>query len=75
MRCAGATGGTGIIFVVMSLLATAFYYLAFAKGAALLLSSVAGMLSGAILLFTFVTAFGFLICCKMSWNELERRLR
>src|ERR1700752_633470 len=32
-------------FVVMSLLATDFYYSAFAKGAALLPSSVAGMLS------------------------------
>ena len=41
-------------FVVMSILATAFYYYAFAKGAALLPSSVAGMLSGAIPLFTFV---------------------
>ena len=47
-------------FVVMSLLATAFYYLAFANGAALLLSSVAGMLSGAIPLFTFVAALAFL---------------
>jgi drug/metabolite transporter (DMT)-like permease len=41
-------------FAVMSILATAFYYYAFAKGAALLPSSVAGMLSGAIPLFTFV---------------------
>ena len=47
-------------FLVMSLLATAFYYIAFAKGTALLLSSVAGMLSGAIPLFTFVTAAVFL---------------
>ncbi|WP_033070505.1 DMT family transporter [Thalassospira australica] len=47
-------------FVVMALLATAIYYFAFAKGAALLLSSVAGMLSGAIPLFTFVTALLFL---------------
>lgn len=47
-------------FVVMSVLATAFYYVAFAKGTALLLSSVAGMLSGAIPLFTFVTALVFL---------------
>lgn len=47
-------------FVVMSLLATTFYYVAFAKGTVLLLSSVAGMLSGAIPLFTFVTALMFL---------------
>lgn len=47
-------------FVVMSVLATAFYYFAFAKGTVLLLSSVAGMLSGAIPLFTFVTALAFL---------------
>ena len=33
-------------FLMMSLLATTFYYVAFAKGTVLLLSSVAGMLSG-----------------------------
>jgi drug/metabolite transporter (DMT)-like permease len=43
-------------FIVMSLLATVMYYFAFAKGAGLLLSSVAGMLSGAIPLFSFVCA-------------------
>lgn len=47
-------------FVVMALLATALYYFAFAKGTALLPSSIAGMLSGAIPLFTFVCAFLFL---------------
>lgn len=47
-------------FVVMALLATAVYYLAFAKGTALLPSSIAGMLSGAIPLFTFVSAWLFL---------------
>ncbi len=47
-------------FVVMAVLATAFYYIAFAKGTALLLSSVAGMLSGAIPLFTFLAALVFL---------------
>lgn len=47
-------------FAVMAMLATAIYYFAFAKGTALLLSSVAGMLSGAIPLFTFVTAILFL---------------
>jgi hypothetical protein len=38
------TGG----FLAMAVLATAFYYVVFAKGTALLLSSVAGVLSGAI---------------------------
>lgn len=47
-------------FVVMALLATAVYYLAFAKGTALLPSSIAGMLSGAIPLFSFVVACVFL---------------
>lgn len=47
-------------FFVMSLLATVFYYYAFAKGASLLLSSVAGMLSGAIPLFAFVVAWALL---------------
>ena len=47
-------------FLVMAVLATAVYYLAFAKGTVLLLSSVAGMLSGAIPLFTFLTAWLFL---------------
>ncbi|MGY2286506.1 DMT family transporter [Pseudomonas gingeri] len=47
-------------FVVMSLLATALYYYAFAKGAALLPSSVAGVLSGAIPLFTFICTALFL---------------
>jgi drug/metabolite transporter (DMT)-like permease len=47
-------------FTVMALLATAIYYFAFAKGTVLLLSSVAGMLSGAIPLFTFITAWLFL---------------
>jgi drug/metabolite transporter (DMT)-like permease len=47
-------------FVVMSLLATAIYYFAFAKGTSLLPSSIAGMLSGAIPLFTFIFAWLFL---------------
>lgn len=47
-------------FFVMSILATAFYYYAFAKGAALLPSSVAGMLSGAIPLFSFLMSALFL---------------
>ena len=46
-------------FAVMSLLATALYYFAFAKGTALLPSSIAGLLSGAIPLFTFICAWLF----------------
>lgn len=47
-------------FAVMALLATAIYYFAFAAGTALLPSGIAGMLSGAIPLFSFVTAYVFL---------------
>ncbi len=47
-------------FIVMSVLATVLYYLAFAKGTALLPSSIAGLLSGAIPLFTFICAWLFL---------------
>jgi drug/metabolite transporter (DMT)-like permease len=47
-------------FLVMALLATAVYYFLYAKGTALLLSSVAGLLSGAIPLFTFLCALLFL---------------
>ena len=41
-------------------MATAVYYFTFAKGTALLPSSIAGLLSGAIPLFTFVCAWLFL---------------
>lgn len=47
-------------FVVMSLLAATVYYFAFAMGISLLPSSTAGMLSGAIPLFSFVAAAIFL---------------
>lgn len=47
-------------FLVMSALATSFYYFAFAKGTALLPSGIAGALSGAIPLFAFIAAFFFL---------------
>ena len=47
-------------FVVMSLLATAVYYFTFAKGTALLPSSIAGLLSGAIPLCTFICAWLFM---------------
>jgi drug/metabolite transporter (DMT)-like permease len=43
-------------FFVMSLLATSLYYFAFAAGTALLPSGIAGALSGAIPLFTFLSA-------------------
>jgi len=47
-------------FVVMSLLATVLYYFGFAKGTSLLLSGVAGAVSGAIPLFAFVLSVLFL---------------
>ncbi|MEQ7922550.1 DMT family transporter [Xanthomonas sp. WHRI 1810A] len=47
-------------FLVMALLATVICYYFYAKGTTLLLSSVAGLLSGAIPLFTFVCAYLFL---------------
>lgn len=47
-------------FIVMSLLAASVYYIGFARGIALLPSSVAGMLSGAIPMFSFVAAAIFL---------------
>jgi drug/metabolite transporter (DMT)-like permease len=43
-------------FMVMSFLATSVYYFAFASGTALLPSGIAGALSGAIPLFSFVSA-------------------
>lgn len=47
-------------FLAMALLATAIYYYGFAKGASLLLSGVAGALSGAIPLFSFLLAVLFI---------------
>ena len=43
-------------FVVMSLLATVVYYYGFAKGTSLLHSGIAGAVSGAIPLFSFILA-------------------
>src|SRR6266540_2304276 len=43
-------------FLVMSVLATSLYYFAFAAGTARLPSGIAGALSGAIPLFSFVAA-------------------
>ncbi len=47
-------------FLVMSLLATSVYYFGFAKGTSLLLSGVAGAVSGAIPLFAFPLAVLFI---------------
>lgn len=47
-------------YLVMALLATAVYYYGFAKGTSLLFSGVAGALSGAISLFTFILAVLFI---------------
>ena len=53
-------------FFVMSLLAAIIYYFGFVKGSFLLLSGVAGALSGAIPLFSFVLAAIFLKEEKVS---------
>ena len=55
-------------FMMMALLATVFYYYAFAAGTALLPSGIAGMLAGAIPLFSFVAAWIF-----MREEPLNRR--
>lgn len=47
-------------FMVMSVLATSFYYYGFVAGTAVLPSSIAGLLSGAIPIFTFLCAALFL---------------
>lgn len=47
-------------FMVMSVLATSFYYYGFVAGTDLLPSSVAGLLSGAIPIFAFLSAAIFL---------------
>lgn len=47
-------------FAVMSVLATTFYYYGFVAGTALIPTSIAGLLSGTIPIFTFICAFLFL---------------
>lgn len=47
-------------YFAMSMLATVIYYYGFVKGASLLLSGIAGALSGAIPIFAFITAMLFL---------------
>lgn len=53
-------------FIVMGMLATAVYYYGFAKGTSLLLSGVAGAVSGAIPLFAFLLAVTFIAEEKAS---------
>jgi drug/metabolite transporter (DMT)-like permease len=57
-------------FLMMALLATVIYYFGFAAGTALLPSGVAGALSGAIPLFTFVFAVAFLAQEKATPTKL-----
>jgi drug/metabolite transporter (DMT)-like permease len=49
-----------IHFAVMSVLATSFYYYGFVAGTTLIPTSIAGLLSGSIPIFTFICAFLFL---------------
>lgn len=53
-------------FLVMAVLATAFYYFAIAKGTALIPSGVAGVLGGSIALFTTIATFLFLRTEKLN---------
>ncbi|KZN15431.1 DMT family transporter [Marinomonas sp. TW1] len=57
-------------FAVMSVLATTFYYYGFVAGTALLPTSVAGLLSGSIPIFTFICAFLFLRKDRPTWQML-----
>lgn len=57
-------------FFAMSLLATSVYFYGYAKGTSLLLSGIAGALSGAIPLFAFVMSLLFLPEEKASWRKI-----
>jgi drug/metabolite transporter (DMT)-like permease len=57
-------------FLVMSVLATSVYYFAFAAGTSLLPSGIAGALSGAIPLFTYLSAFLFLRSERLTPRRL-----
>ena len=57
-------------FLAMSVLATSVYYFAYAAGTALLPSGIAGALSGAIPLFSFVAAVIFLREERITTNRL-----
>ena len=58
-------------FLVMSVLATSLYYFAYAAGTARLPSGIAGALSGAIPLFSFVAAA---LLLRSERITLQRRL-
>lgn len=53
-------------FVVMAVLATAFYYFAIAEGTALLPSGIAGILGGSISIFTTIATLLFLRTEKLN---------
>ena len=57
-------------FLVMGILATALYFCAFAKGTSLLLSGVAGAVSGAVPLFSFLLALVFIAEEKATRTRL-----
>ena len=57
-------------YFVMALIATTFYYYFFVKGTSLLLSGVAGAISGSIPLFTFILAVIFLKEEKVSTQRV-----
>lgn len=57
-------------FFVMSLLATSVYYYCFVKGAELLLSGVAGAVSGSIPLFAFILSIIFISEEKMTMRKV-----
>lgn len=52
-------------FLVMAVIATAFYYLAYARATQLLPSGIAGALSGSVTLFSAVTAW-----CFGAWHRM-----
>ena len=55
-------------FLVMAVVATAFYYFSIVKGTALLPSSIAGVLGGSIALFTAIATLLFLRTEKLNWQ-------
>lgn len=55
-------------FAVMSVLATSFYYYGFVAGTAVLPTSVAGLLSGAIPIFTLISTLLFLREERPTWR-------
>lgn len=57
-------------FCAMAILATALYYYGFAKGTSLLLSGIAGAISGAIPLFAFIASLIFLKDEKASFKRI-----